>query len=134
MVLVSLWQGVLQTNSIVLPHLSSVSQTSSNRKGLDNGDGSMPLGTIQIGTWSDVVQLKCITFVLANFCSHSLVQKALSSLSHTDCPFEKCLLHVNFVLEYPRSINPQASTVNVQIVYKTLWTFRPPNNKLPIQA
>ena len=24
--------------------------------------------------------------------------------------------------------------VNVQIVYKALWMFRPPNNKLPIQA
>ena len=24
--------------------------------------------------------------------------------------------------------------MNVQIVYKTLWTFRPPNNKLPIQV
>ena len=43
---VSLWQGVPQTDSIVLPHPSLVSQTSSNRKILDNGGGPMPLGTI----------------------------------------------------------------------------------------
>ena len=29
---------------------------------------------------------------------------------------------------------PSWSSVNVQIVYKTPWTFRPPNYKLPIQA
>ena len=28
----------------------------------------------------------------------------------------------------------QASILNVQIVYKTPWTFRLPNYKLPIQA
>ena len=127
-----LWHGVLQADSIILPHPSFVSQTSSNWKVLDNGGGSIPLGTIQTCIWSNVEQLRCMTFVSANRCNHSLVQKALSSLSHTDYPSEKCLLHVNFVPENPRSINPQASTASLKSCIWAWPRLLPPNFSSPL--
>ena len=33
-----------------------------------------------------------------------------------------------------KEISVPYTNLKVQLVYKTLWTFRPPNNKLPTQA
>ena len=74
----------LQTASTVHPHPLFESHISSNRNGFEIRGGSRPSGTIQIGTWSEVVLWRWKTHVLANHWSQSLVQKALASLSHMD--------------------------------------------------
>ena len=61
-------QGIvlLHTTSTTHPHPLSEIHISSNRKGLELGGGSIPLGTIHKGKWSEVVHVRCMTLVLEN--------------------------------------------------------------------
>ena len=49
-------------------------------------------------------------------------------------PFQTPFIPLYKALHGTFSKDTENSKVKVQLVYKTLWTFRPPNNKLPIQA
>ena len=57
----------------------------------------------------------------------------MNALFIWDCTWLNMLHMLNYMLIKYKNIF-ECFSLKVQLVYKTLWTFRPPINKLPIQA
>ena len=94
------------------------------RVGMSNG-----ARTTKRGLWFEESQCQWWTRDPGNFRNHPLVARPLSSLSHIELPFSKCLAHVNFDPTYPRSIKPHSSiTSRNSCIWK--WDLVAPPNFL----
>ena len=78
------------------------------RRGISRG-----ARTIRSGQWSEELQCRWWTRAPGNFRNHPLLANPLSSLSHIEFPFSKCLAQVNFDPTYPRSMKPHSSITSL---------------------